>query len=193
MSSDSATPPSSVESSSDTTLRLKRRPIPRKGHTKSRGGCANCKKRKVKCDEVSPACGACRRLGYDCLYYENRLQVRPRREERSPSLAVVASGPPPMSLRIEPTWFSMDDMRFFQHFIFSAYPSLPLDGWDIWREVSQMAHQVCTVTHFIPAVMAKSHKRNSTIFSFTRCSDSARRIYPSSRQTHTQRRHCVIA
>lgn len=151
--------PNSSSGSSDTPARVKRRPIPRKGHTKSRGGCANCKKRKVKCDEVSPACGACRRLGYDCLYYENRLQVRPRREE--PAAAAAAAGKaliinqtPAKTLSCEPSWFTLNDMRFFQHFLFSAYPSLPLDGWEIWREVSQMAHQVCSITQQFRAVLA---------------------------------------
>lgn len=143
--SDTPTPASSSGNSDVTVARVKRRPIPRKGHTKSRGGCANCKKRKVKCDEVSPACGACRRLGYDCLYYENRLQVRPRREQQQQSAmtALVVAQTPTKGLSIDPSWFSMDDMRFFQHFIFSAYPSLPLDGFEIWREISQMAHEVC--------------------------------------------------
>ncbi|TQV98135.1 hypothetical protein V2A60_006182 [Cordyceps javanica] len=145
--SDSGSPetPSSSSGCSDIVTRAKRRPIPRKGHTKSRGGCANCKKRKVKCDEVTPACGACRRLGYDCLYFENKLQVRARREE--PLKALIISQTPAKTLSCDPSWFTLDDMRFFQHFIFSAYPSLPLDGWEIWREVSQMAHQYDFLLH----------------------------------------------
>ncbi|KAJ6788352.1 hypothetical protein PWT90_07292 [Aphanocladium album] len=142
--SDSGTP-SSSSGASDVVPRAKRRPIPRKGHTKSRGGCANCKKRKVKCDEVTPACGACQRLGYDCLYYENKLQVRPRRDEASRALVVRQT--PAKTLSLEPSWFTLDDMRFFQHFIFSAYPSLPLDGGEIWREVSQMAHEYDFLLH----------------------------------------------
>ncbi|KAM3562961.1 hypothetical protein MY1884_001506 [Beauveria asiatica] len=148
MSSDSGSPgtPSSSSGCSDIVVtRAKRRPIPRKGHTKSRGGCANCKKRKVKCDEVTPACGACQRLGYDCLYFENKLQVRARREE--PLKALIISQTPAKSLSCDPSWFTMHDMRFFQHFIFSAYPSLPLDGWEIWREVSQMAHEYDFLLH----------------------------------------------
>lgn len=141
--------PASSSGCSDVVTWAKRRPIPRKGHTKSRGGCANCKKRKVKCDEATPACGACRRLDYDCLYFENKLQVKARREE--PLKALIISQKPAKTLSCDPSWFSLDDMRFFQHFIFSAYPSLPLDGWDIWREVSQMAHQVCRSATWGPA------------------------------------------
>ncbi|KAJ4150205.1 hypothetical protein LMH87_010964 [Akanthomyces muscarius] len=165
--SDSGSPgtPASSSGCSDVVTRAKRRPIPRKGHTKSRGGCANCKKRKVKCDEVTPACGACRRLGYDCLYFENKLQVKARREE--PLKALIVSQKPAKTLSCDPSWFTLDDMRFFQHFIFSAYPSLPLDGWDIWREVSQMAHQYDFLLHAMLGLGA-SHLSIITPNSYTR-------------------------
>ncbi|KAF7876650.1 hypothetical protein EAF04_001735 [Stromatinia cepivora] len=32
---------------------------PRKSHTKSRNGCKNCRKRRIKCDEARPSCGQC--------------------------------------------------------------------------------------------------------------------------------------
>ncbi|KAH7131283.1 C6 zinc finger protein [Dactylonectria macrodidyma] len=38
----------------------------RRGHTKSRAGCKNCKRRKVKCDELKPVCGNCIRFGMVC-------------------------------------------------------------------------------------------------------------------------------
>jgi hypothetical protein len=46
------------------------------------------------------------------------------------------------ALNTDPTWFTLDDMRFFQHFLITAYPSLPLDGRAIWQDISQMAHEV---------------------------------------------------
>lgn len=39
-----------------------------KGSKKSRTGCCTCKKRKKKCDEAKPTCGACKRLGLECNY-----------------------------------------------------------------------------------------------------------------------------
>ncbi|KAH6879843.1 hypothetical protein B0T10DRAFT_582520 [Thelonectria olida] len=39
---------------------------PRRTHTKSRTGCANCKRRKVKCDEAYPICFNCERHGVPC-------------------------------------------------------------------------------------------------------------------------------
>ncbi|GME66443.1 putative C6 zinc finger domain-containing protein [Neofusicoccum parvum] len=40
----------------------------RKPHTKSRRGCAECKRRHNKCDEVHPTCSSCRRLGVSCVW-----------------------------------------------------------------------------------------------------------------------------
>lgn len=36
--------------------------------SRSRSGCLMCKKRKKKCDETKPECGACSRLNLDCEY-----------------------------------------------------------------------------------------------------------------------------
>lgn len=107
----------------------RRRPIPRKGHTKSRNGCYNCKRRKVKCQENLPECYHCMRIGLACKY--------PPRKEASSCVAG-----PSMALQSTPTLFSMDDMRFFQHFLLFAYPALPVGGHEIWKGVAQLAHSV---------------------------------------------------
>ncbi|CAI6269451.1 unnamed protein product [Periconia digitata] len=39
---------------------------PRRAHVKSRSGCHNCKKRKVKCGEERPSCRNCSRRGESC-------------------------------------------------------------------------------------------------------------------------------
>ncbi|KAK3293423.1 uncharacterized protein B0H64DRAFT_419172 [Chaetomium fimeti] len=49
------------------------RPLPkqrleRRGHTKSRRGCFNCKRRRIKCQETRPACGHCVKQGLKCEY-----------------------------------------------------------------------------------------------------------------------------
>jgi transcriptional activator protein UGA3 len=36
------------------------------GHTRSTAGCANCRRRRKKCDEQTPTCGDCQRLGIFC-------------------------------------------------------------------------------------------------------------------------------
>ncbi|KAI1465554.1 uncharacterized protein F4812DRAFT_439283 [Daldinia caldariorum] len=40
----------------------------RRPHTKSRKGCRECKRRKVKCDEIQPSCFNCTRYGVTCHY-----------------------------------------------------------------------------------------------------------------------------
>lgn len=46
------------------------------------------------------------------------------------------------SLREEPVMFDKDDMMFFRHFLFDAYPTLPIDGARVWQQVSQLSHEV---------------------------------------------------
>ncbi|KAH6976656.1 hypothetical protein EDB80DRAFT_768626 [Ilyonectria destructans] len=41
---------------------------PRRSHTKSRKGCRECKRRKVKCNEQRPGCFNCTRHGSHCTY-----------------------------------------------------------------------------------------------------------------------------
>ncbi|KAL5344093.1 hypothetical protein BJX70DRAFT_7845 [Aspergillus crustosus] len=41
---------------------------PRRTHTKSRNGCDQCKKRRVKCDELGPPCSNCTSRELECVY-----------------------------------------------------------------------------------------------------------------------------
>ncbi|KOC08474.1 C6 transcription factor [Aspergillus flavus AF70] len=40
----------------------------RRSHRKSRLGCGNCKRRRIKCDEIRPACSGCLRHSVQCDY-----------------------------------------------------------------------------------------------------------------------------
>jgi hypothetical protein len=135
-----ATTPSS--SGTDVSIRVRRKPIPRKGHTKSRRGCFNCKRRKVKCPETLPECSNCTRIGLVCEYPDTRpgSLVRLTSPGTSSSLAVLSS--PSAPLQSTPTLFTPSDMRFFHHFLAAAYPPLPLLGDDIWRNVAMLSHSV---------------------------------------------------
>lgn len=44
-----------------------------------RAGCAECKRRKIKCDEVHPTCGTCARVQAHCVYPAPNHKNRPRR------------------------------------------------------------------------------------------------------------------
>ncbi|CAH0057743.1 unnamed protein product [Clonostachys solani] len=45
----------------------------RRGHSKSRFGCKQCKKRKVKCDEAKPSCLKCVSRRQNCSYMQTTL------------------------------------------------------------------------------------------------------------------------
>lgn len=124
----------------DTPKVNKRRPIPRKGHTKSRAGCLVCKTRKVKCDESFPCCGPCTRLSLVCRYSFKPAAAAQAREEAETRLNATLTARRP--LQEEDTKFSVMDLRSFQNFLFTAYPSLPVDGAHIWQTVGQMSHSV---------------------------------------------------
>ncbi len=111
----------------DAITNIRRRPIPRKGHRKSRGGCLTCKRRRVKCNEDRLGCNHCKRLNLNCEY---------------PNTTSQELGSPSPALQSTPTIFTMEDLRFFQHFLLTAYPPLPLEGDTIWRDVASMAHEV---------------------------------------------------
>ncbi|KKA30924.1 hypothetical protein TD95_004818 [Thielaviopsis punctulata] len=76
---------------------LLRRKKERRGHTKSRKGCFNCKRRRIKCQETRPECGHCVKTGLTCEY-PNIPQITHQPHNQIPL-------------------FSLMDMRFFQHFI----------------------------------------------------------------------------
>ncbi|KFY62836.1 hypothetical protein V497_02203 [Pseudogymnoascus sp. VKM F-4516 (FW-969)] len=116
---------------------------PRKGHKKSRGGCFSCKRRKIKCQETLPACLNCLRRSLECKYpevptHEVDMMTVLRRHMTKPSAALQST----------PTLFSMDDMRFFQHFILNAYPHLPVNNSQVWMQtVPAFSHNYDYLMH----------------------------------------------
>ncbi|KAI1294028.1 C6 zinc finger protein [Xylaria venustula] len=107
--STSLSPPTSavVKSKSNQRQRLERR-----GHTKSRRGCYNCKRRRIKCQETRPSCGHCVKTGLKCEY---------------PLVPQITHQP-----QHQIPLFSLQDMRFFQHFLLVCCPHHPLGNESIW-------------------------------------------------------------
>jgi hypothetical protein len=112
-----------------TPLKRKKKPVPGKGFNKSRRGCYNCKRRRVKCSEASPECRGCHRMGLICVYPENSLPT-PKRSNN----ALSASPKPGVNL---------DHLRFFRHFLLEAYPPAPHGAEPVWHNVAAMSHEVC--------------------------------------------------
>ncbi|KAI1633933.1 hypothetical protein F4809DRAFT_621121 [Biscogniauxia mediterranea] len=102
-SSSGSTPLADAVVARKSTLKQK---LGRRGHTKSRRGCYNCKKRRIKCQETLPACEHCTKGGLRCEY---------------PATAQIIHQP---SSQIP--LFSLQDMRLFQHFLLTCAPHHPL-------------------------------------------------------------------
>ncbi|KAI0426979.1 hypothetical protein F5Y09DRAFT_45814 [Xylaria sp. FL1042] len=81
-SSAAVTPGNTTE---DSTAQTQRRYLSKRPHRKSRAGCKQCKKRKVKCDEAKPACKACTLRKEQCVYPNTPAPSAPNRASTSTS------------------------------------------------------------------------------------------------------------
>ncbi|KAL5083394.1 hypothetical protein Trisim1_001498 [Trichoderma cf. simile WF8] len=107
-----------------------RQRLERRGHTKSRRGCYNCKRRRIKCQETHPACGHCLKTGLKCEY------------PASPQITHQPHNQIPL--------FSLQDMRCFQYFLTQCYPHHPLKQEEIWtHEIPSIAHNHEFLMHAI--------------------------------------------
>ncbi|KAI9373443.1 hypothetical protein BJX61DRAFT_533115 [Aspergillus egyptiacus] len=68
---------------------------PRRSHTKSRYGCDQCKKRRVKCDERGPPCSNCVSRELECFY--SKTPMTRNLPDPSPSSATGSSYGGPLS------------------------------------------------------------------------------------------------
>ncbi|KAI1754753.1 C6 zinc finger protein [Xylaria castorea] len=128
----SVSPPTSaaVKGKSNQKLRLER-----KGHTKSRRGCYNCKRRRIKCQETRPSCGHCTKTGLKCEY---------------PLVPQIIHQP-----QHQIPLFSLQDMRFFQHFLLTCSPHQPLGNDSIWtHEVPCLSQNYEYLMHAILGLAA---------------------------------------
>ncbi len=143
--------PHNHSSSSDTNSRAtKPEPAVRKEHTKSRLGCLNCKRRRIKCPQNHPICTHCSRKGLTCAWPEVQFRTSrhsaggtlPQNDART--LAVVPrSMNTPVPNTTTNTPFSMQDFRLFYHFIQDAHPHHPIGNEGVWtHEVPSIAHNV---------------------------------------------------
>ncbi|CAI7603156.1 hypothetical protein PCG10_010222 [Penicillium crustosum] len=64
----------------------------RRSHNKSRHGCTNCKRRRVKCDEQRPNCTICTQRQEECVYssevpyfFAGKQSRKPSRNKQSPT------------------------------------------------------------------------------------------------------------
>ncbi|KIX03616.1 uncharacterized protein Z518_07169 [Rhinocladiella mackenziei CBS 650.93] len=82
--------------------------------TRSRHGCIDCKKAKVKCDEIHPFCGTCKRRGRQCAGYNQITKAQKTRDAPTPrptttQMANSASSPDATPVAIE---YAINDAAF---------------------------------------------------------------------------------
>jgi hypothetical protein len=130
-------------------------------HKKSRKGCAQCKRRHVKCDEQRPTCTACARLELACDFVPIVPTVRPG---PTASTTIVPAGSPCQSTAPSPheqarspdVWTSTD-MRILHHYIHCSCLgfSVGTTRHECWtRHVPDVAFKNTYLLHQILAVGA---------------------------------------
>ncbi|KAH7040496.1 uncharacterized protein B0I36DRAFT_310807 [Microdochium trichocladiopsis] len=121
--------------SGSVSVSSRRQKLERRGHTKSRRGCYNCKRRRIKCQETHPACGHCVKSSLSCEYPVTP-QITHQPQHQIPL-------------------FSLHDMRFFQHFLQTCFPTHPLGNESVWtHEVPCLAQDHEYLMHAILGLAA---------------------------------------
>ncbi|CAG9990080.1 unnamed protein product [Clonostachys byssicola] len=113
-------------------------PTLRRPHRKSRGGCKECKRRKIKCDETRPSCFNCTRYSVQCNYAADKskqdgIWSPPAQSSNSPPLDLSSEGFQQTRDQSSPGFSPFDS------------PSITQLGQS-WGRDLELMHHYCTVT-----------------------------------------------
>ncbi|KAJ5224810.1 uncharacterized protein N7469_008313 [Penicillium citrinum] len=135
----------------------------RKSHTKSRLGCGNCKKRRIKCDEDRPQCMQCIRHSVKCNYSQASSSSSPARARTTPEVA-------PVNLSVEPAtenpFISSSQSAFVvpkrahnrgKHHVEQLSPSASSEGTVTRRQFQFTASDMILFHHCLSAEDLKDH------------------------------------
>ncbi|KAE8154273.1 hypothetical protein BDV25DRAFT_115551, partial [Aspergillus avenaceus] len=153
----------------------------RRSHQKSRLGCSNCKKRRVKCDEKKPSCTKCLNHSIPCDFSTPASQspsstpsTRPRyRFKKSKYQSLTSPSPSAGDLRPDQSsvatqcdlagnkfngGISFADLQLFHHYLLSTYRTLADESNDkhgIWPiHLPQWGMSFPSILHLILALAA---------------------------------------
>ncbi|KAF3760030.1 hypothetical protein M406DRAFT_269754 [Cryphonectria parasitica EP155] len=104
------------------------------GHRKSRNGCLKCKARRVKCDELQPACTNCTRLRFDCTWPEHALRPMQARWSYDQNPFAQLDDDQGISLP-ESKARRMLEHRLLQNWYQNLNRQFPMYPHDDWRDV----------------------------------------------------------
>ncbi|KFY05786.1 hypothetical protein V492_08299 [Pseudogymnoascus sp. VKM F-4246] len=145
--SSSTSPDASHSSGSHSSHSPVNNALLRRVHTKSRRGCLNCKRRRIKCPENHPDCTQCTKRGLTCQWPEIQIEQTGNDGKR------IAKAIP---RQIDsPNTFCLEDFRLFNHFVKECHPSHPLGNEEAWtHEVPSIAHNHEYLLHAMLALAA---------------------------------------
>ncbi|KAL5364822.1 hypothetical protein BJX96DRAFT_188094 [Aspergillus floccosus] len=138
----------------------------RRTHRKSRTGCSECKRQRIKCSEDKPVCTHCQRRQVICVYpaasTESANASRPClvRDSRSRTIPPSKSTTPIMAhspLQRSPVLFNVIDMALLHHWTLRTGPAIFKDASvdRVWQEtVPEMAVEHLPVMHFLLCLSA---------------------------------------
>ncbi|KAF3353496.1 hypothetical protein VD0004_g8876 [Verticillium dahliae] len=153
----------------------------RRSHTKSRKGCKDCKRRKVKCDETYPSCFHCTRQGIPCSLAGGNALTDVSSDTRTPKEPPSVVGSPasvtatsttdfihldialdprltgPVAAPSPPPGWNSRDLELMHHFTISTCDTLTSreDMRHVWRvTVPQEGYKHSYVMHGMLAVAA---------------------------------------
>ncbi|KAL7930751.1 hypothetical protein V8C35DRAFT_133459 [Trichoderma chlorosporum] len=141
----------SEQGASDAVVRKSGKPLSRRGHFKSRLGCFNCKRRRVKCNELRPSCSPCGRLGLNCSYPTPAASSSSSSSSSwsSSSSSSPSSSSSSLAPRAALSGIALEDLRFYHQFLLAAFPTLPLKAKDVWMDAAAMSHQYDYLAHAV--------------------------------------------
>ncbi|EMC96338.1 hypothetical protein BAUCODRAFT_575987 [Baudoinia panamericana UAMH 10762] len=176
----------------------------RRAHLKSRTGCQQCKKRRIKCDEHAPWCQRCAERGLDCSYKElqgaiDKLQLltAPENARYGPSASDTcskSSQPRPDALLERTTVsvpeevvesrrdigpFTLQDFALFHHFLLHTFQTIgPIDrDHTVWKtQAPELAQSYPFLMHAILGVAA-AHRSSLDGLLHSTGIDTARKHY----------------
>ncbi|KAK3368379.1 hypothetical protein B0H63DRAFT_75701 [Podospora didyma] len=128
--------------------------MPRQFHRKSRFGCTECKKLRIKCDEIEPICGRCLRTRSNCYYPRQAARNTNASDETGPpwTAARHLSAPPQ-----PPSSFDLLDMTLMHHYATDTCKHLFMGSWQVqlWQyDIPALAASHVVLLHGILAVTA---------------------------------------
>ncbi|KAI1761499.1 hypothetical protein GGR53DRAFT_24198 [Hypoxylon sp. FL1150] len=123
----------------------------RRAHQKSRTGCENCRRRRIKCSEGNDgaSCNSCSRRGERC-----QRPLRYNRGSSTPSIPKPVLNNPIPSFGPTDTVLNLDHLKLFHHFQTCTRHTLILNP-EIWDYATQLSFQYDFLMYTILCVTAR--------------------------------------